>query len=136
MEISLFAIVSSEPLYRLSWLINQQLGWNLTEAPQIELLHQERKEIQPFFVFSYVDEAAGLRYSLIQNKGSKGALTATMRQIDFWLRIEGEGETDLQTMFSSIKGIKQIQLIQQFGLGDLKKEKSIFAPNLLDASND
>ena len=136
MEIALFAIVSSEPLYRLSWLINQQLGWNLTEAPQIALLHQERKEMQPFFVFSFVDEAARLRYSLIQNKGSKGALAATMRQIDFWLRIEGDGETDLQTMLANIKGITQIQLIQQFAQGDLKKEKNLFSPSLLDATND
>ena len=136
MKIALFAIVSSEPLYRLSWLINQQLGWNLTEAPHIALLHQERKEMQPFFVFSFVDEAARLRYSLIQNKGSKGALAATMRQIDFWLRIEGDGETDLQAMLANIKGIKQIQLIQQFGQGDLKKEKNLFSPSLLDAAND
>ena len=31
-QIKVLAVVSCEPLYRVAWLINQQIGWNLAES--------------------------------------------------------------------------------------------------------
>jgi len=136
MEIAVLAIVSSEPLYRLAWLINQQTGWGLAESTEIKIIHKERKEVQPFFVFSYHDEDKKCSYSLIQNKGERGPMIATMRQIDFWLRIDGNKLSDVQNLIDNLKEINQIQFVQKVEAGSMKKEKKLFSLDLFGNHND
>ncbi len=127
-EIGAIAIVSSEPLYRLCWLLNQHFGWSLSETGKLSLMHPERKEIQSFYAYCWHDEATNTKYLLIQNKGAQGPFDTTLKQADYWLRIEGGANiTDIS---AKIKSMNEIQLSQVIKRSDLKKNSFVFQPTL------
>lgn len=130
METTVIAIVSSESLYRLAWLINQQVELNLSEAEQIKIMHQQRKEIHSFFVFSHTDKEQKLRYSLIQNKSEHGPLVPSLKQIDYFFRIDSETSLATSEVMAKLKQIREIQLLQIVDAKNLKKGESIFSINL------
>lgn len=121
-----FGIVTSEPNYRLSWLINQSLNIALKETPPVKLYHQKRQVVQQFGRFSYLTNLDEL-YQLIQNKSEQGFLLEEYKQVDFLLKIEGLSE-DGKTILSKIKAIKNISLVFEIKPGQLKsKNRLIFS---------
>ena len=122
--IAVFAIVSYEPLYRLAWLVNQQLEWKLTESETINVMNKEHTVIQQFFSFAWRDAETGAAYNLIQNKGAQGPFDSTMKAIDYWLRIENV--SDVGSVLAELKKINGIQMVQEIKPTDLKKTSPVF----------
>lgn len=123
-QIKVLAVVSSEPLYRVAWLINQQLGWNLAESKALNVINKEHGEIQQFVVFSWSDAESGVSCHLIQNKGAQGALESSMRAVDYWLRIENVDNIDAITL--AIKNIAEVTMVHEMAPSDFKKSSPVF----------
>ncbi len=105
---SAIAIATDVPIYRLCWLINEVIGWNLTEG---EMLQTQKNNIaQTFFVFDWTDDMSGTKYSIIQNKSENGPFESSKKQFDYWLRIEGNADAEL--IAQALKMIKQIRFVQ------------------------
>ncbi len=120
-KVSAVAIVSSEPLYRLCWLINQQLGWQLAESEKLNVINPAYNEMQGFFMFDWIEQGTENHYYIIQNKGAQGLFDTTIKYVDYWLRIEGDA--DIANLCIKLKTVKEIQMIQPV---DRKKfEKSL-----------
>lgn len=128
--VSVAAIVTTEPLYRLCWLINQQLGWHLAESEKLNVLNPEFKQMQGFYVFAWSDESSEIRYYIIQNKGAQGPLDSSLKYADYWLRIEGNA--DIADVCSKIKNISEIQIIQPITKKQLAKNSLVFKNPLYD----
>ncbi|MBO7495878.1 MAG: IPExxxVDY family protein [Salinivirgaceae bacterium] len=122
--IKVLAVVSYEPLYRVAWLINQQLGWNLTESETLNVINKEHSQIQQFYVFSWNNPENDSAYYLIQNKGAQGALEPSLRAVDYWLRIENEENVD--DIMLNIKGLAGTQMVYEVKPSDLKKNSPVF----------
>lgn len=122
--IAALAIVSCEPLYRLAWLVNQQLGWALTESEPINIMNVDRAMIQQFFAFTWNDIENGTTFRLIQNKSPQGTFDSTMKAIDYWLRIENV--PDVSIIQGELKKISGIQMVQMINPSDLKKTSPVF----------
>ena len=120
---AIIAIVTCEPLYRLAWLINQQLGWNLAESAEISVIEKEHSIVRTFPVYSWSDDVNEAVYHLIQNKSAQGTIEPTIKNIDFWMRIENMADTD--SIEAGLKKISEIQIVQKFHLSDLKKTSPI-----------
>ena len=85
----LFGIVTSEPLYRLSWLINQALHLNLSADKPVRVMHSKRQVVQEFELFRFINEGEHI-FELFQNKGQQGSLIEEHKQTDFFFKIYGE----------------------------------------------
>jgi hypothetical protein len=123
----LFGIVTSEPNYRLSWLINQSLDISLKEAPAIKLYHQKRQIIQQFGMFNYTNNL-GFTYQLIHNKSEQGYLLEEYKQIDFLLKIKGES-SHAPGILQKLKEGKNISLAFEIKPGQLKSKNRLIFPN-------
>jgi hypothetical protein len=122
--IAVFAIVSCEPLYRLAWLVNQQLGWTLSESEPVNVMNKDRNMIQQFFAFAWRDAETEATFRLIQNKGAQGTFDPTMKTIDYWLRIENM--PNISNIQSELNKISEIQMVQKINPSDLKKTSPVF----------
>jgi hypothetical protein len=119
-EFFLIGIVTSEPLYRLSWLINEKLEIQLKEVAPIKTYHAKRQLMQEFALFQYIDED-DTNFQLFQNKNMHGYLIEEQKQTDFWLKIE-DSEISIDNFILKLKTIKNINLIFEVKPGLLKSK--------------
>lgn len=117
----LVGIVTSEPIYRLSWLINENIGIKLAEAKAIMHHHKTTKEIQSYTVFSFEDIEQGGLYELIQNKGVNGALIEEQKNMDFLLKVS-YSDINFNEFLKQIKSIENINLAHAIEPGSLKSK--------------
>ena len=121
----LFGIVTSEPLYRLSWLINQALHLNLSADKPVRVMHSKRQVVQEFELFRFINEGEHI-FELFQNKGQQGSLIEEHKQTDFFFKIYGENR-ESSFWISKLKTIKNISLVFEIKPGSLKsKNRLIF----------
>ena len=130
-EIVVLAVASSEPFYRVAWLINQQLGWSLAESQPICIMNKKYGSgIQQYCVFSWLDAENGANYHLVQNRGAQVvqgeqvALEPAMQTVDYWLRMENVEDT--VAIKRNIKNIREMQMVHEIKPSDLKKNSKIF----------
>ena len=81
----LIGIVTNLSSYKLSWLINSNIGFKLTQLDDI--IVENKNETQNFssYVFEDVSEVT---YNLISNKSDNGILIKKLKNIDFFIQIE------------------------------------------------
>lgn len=122
-DFTLIGLVTSEPIYRVSWLINEVLEIQLKEAHPHQTYHNKLQVIQEFSVFRCytADEAA---IQLIQNKSPQGLLIEEHKQIDFWLKID-DIALSTETLLKKLKAIKNISLAFEIKPGSLKSKSRL-----------
>jgi len=122
-EFILIGLVTSEPLYRLSWLVNDNLNIQLKEAPPAQVYHTKRQIIQEFSIFQF-DGIDTSFFQLIQNKSQQGFLIEEQKQVDYWLKIENSTliTTDL---LAKLKVLKNISLVFEIKPGSLKSKSRL-----------
>lgn len=124
----LIGLVTSEPIYKISWQINEKLSILLKEANPLQVYHQKKQLVQEFTKFSFI-APDNLNYHLLQNKGSQGFLVEEQKQVDFWLKIEDTSQ-DCDYLIQILKTIKNISLALKVEPGSLKsKSRLIFTEN-------
>lgn len=121
----LIGLVTSEPIYRLSWLLNQEFGLQLTDYKPIQLLHKQTKVIQSFTRFAYYDEANAF-YELIQNRGGNGLFVEEQKNVDFLLKIT-DGFVDGAEFASRTKVLENISLVIKLQPGSLKSKDRLIS---------
>ncbi|MBS3807174.1 MAG: IPExxxVDY family protein [Bacteroidales bacterium] len=123
----LIAIASHQSDYRLSWALNQQFNWHLTQTGDLVVKPPKDGKDQHFSRFSYSDPQDNA-YHLIANKSQDGFCIPSMTNIDFLLKITGNfTKADLQPVIEKIRNIDFV--ITAFILENLKekdKKKFIF----------
>lgn len=117
-DFTLLGIVSSEPIYRLAWLLNDTLKTTLSESTMIQMYHSKKCVIQDFAYFSEKVEG-DVVVELVANKGPHGLLIEEHKQIDFFLKIYNLTE-DFDKLKGLLKGIKNISLALEIKPGSLK----------------
>ncbi|MFO7656808.1 MAG: IPExxxVDY family protein [Bacteroidales bacterium] len=111
-------ISSHENDYRLSWAINNSLGFNLSKSDNLSLKNSKTGEIQQFSVFVFTDEDESCRYHLVSNRCDDGFLIPEYKNVDFFLLATGEIASYEFDLF--IANLKQIEIITlAFAVSDL-----------------
>lgn len=107
-------ISSHENDYRLSWAINNQLGFEFSQIPNLKIYNDKISEDQDFSMFSYNDESKFIKYYLISNTCENGFLLPEYKNIDFLLLVYGEvSDNDLELLVNKLKNIEIINLAFQ-----------------------
>ncbi len=104
-DYKLIAIAAHQNDYRLSWAINTQLQFHFVRCDDLEIKTKE-DILQCFTMYHYVDENTLLNYHLISNRSEYGLLFKEHINIDFFLKIFGDSNTnELQNLLQSIKSV-------------------------------
>lgn len=120
---TLIGLVTSEPIYRTSWLINEALEIQLKETPPHQTYHNKLQVVQEFSIFRfYTDNECTMH--LIQNKSPHGFLIEEHKQVDFWLKIENSS-TPSASFLQKLKAVKNISLAFEIKPGSLKSKSRL-----------
>ena len=111
----LLGIVSSEPDYRLSVMLNRHLGIDLRKNPE-EITEGSGDKTRSYSVFT----TAPLTFSLISNRSMGGTLLRKLKNIDFLLQIHGTPDRkQAGALAASLRGIPEVTAVFLFDSRDL-----------------
>jgi len=100
----LLGISSHENDYRLSWGINENLGFRLVKTDNHKSFNQRLKEIQEFSTYSFADTDNANSYRLIANRCDNGFLLDELKNIDFLLLIEPDDASfDIRELMAKVR---------------------------------
>lgn len=127
-EIYIIGISSHENDYRLSWAINNQLGFKFSRSANLEVYNDKISENQVFSVYSFSEDEYEIRYYLISNTSQNGFLLPEYRNVDFIFLVQGEvSQKELDGLLDRLKKIEIINLVFEISnLSPKSMEKFIF----------
>jgi hypothetical protein len=103
----ILGIVSAEPDYKLSLLINRMTGLSLRNSAPLNITGEE-DEIH-FSRFSFTGEDSGTTYSLIRNRSDAGLLFKQLRNIDYIFAVsDPESEADTETIAAQLRSTESV----------------------------
>lgn len=109
LDFVLIAVTTSLKDYRVCYLINKALSFNLTKTPDLEVDIHHGAEPVLFSIYHYNWEATETDFYFIANKGSDGYLIPEMRKADYFLLIRNYiDEDDLDNLISALNRIPEI----------------------------
>jgi hypothetical protein len=114
----LLGLVSSEPDYKLSLLLNKKFGISLRNATPLKMSEDHKTDLL-FSRFSNNDDPADLILTLICNRSGKNFLLKKLKNIDYLLQIQtSEKNIDLNKL---IPGLREIATVTAVFNLDLNK---------------
>ncbi|MBI9067162.1 MAG: IPExxxVDY family protein [Salinivirgaceae bacterium] len=120
----LIGIVCSEPIYKLSYLINETISIRLKEHETLKIFNSKRNMYQAFQCFDFLSDETKEYYELIHNKGVQGVLIEEHKRVDFFLKIENCLENP-SSIIALINNIKNISLAFEIKLDSLKSKNNL-----------
>ncbi len=107
----ILGISSHENDYRLSWALNQYLGFHLIKSENHSVYDQKLNENQEFSVYSWLNDQS-ISYRLISNRCDNGFLLEEFRNIDFILIVEPDAGNEFTSdLLLSIKMIPFVSAV-------------------------
>lgn len=120
-----FGISSHENDYRLSWSINEHMGFHLAKTNNHIAFNTRLKVNQEFSMYIFYQE--GFTYRLISNRCDNGFLLEELKNIDFLLLIEeNEASFPVNDFITSIRSIPFIAAVFKIELNSLKNKNRLF----------
>ena len=125
-DFGLIGISCPENDYRISWILNTELGIQLNRKEDLEVYHKRLDEPQAFHQFQYYDEETLLDYRLLSNKCENGYLLEEMSNIDYLLQISGEmQESFLNQLVKQLNAMESIAIAFRLKPGSLRSKKKL-----------
>jgi len=107
-------IVSTEPDYRLSVMLNRHLGIDLRKKPE-EITEESGNVTHSYSVFT----TAPLTFSLISNRSMGTTLLRKLKNIDFLLNIHGTPDRkQAEELAASLRSIPEVTAVFLFDSSD------------------
>ena len=111
----ILGIVSSEPDYRLSVMLNRHLGTDLRKKPE-EITEGSGEKTHSYSVFT----SAPLTFSLVSNRSMGGTLIRKLKNIDFLLLIHGAPDRKLaEKLAAEVRNIPEVTAVFLFDSREL-----------------
>jgi hypothetical protein len=106
-EDALFGIVSPEPDYKLSLVLNKKLKISLRNNSPVII--DPSRDNQVFSRFSWHDSSSDESYNLVANRSGSNFLLKNLKNIDYILRVhEPERNKSIERVKSALKGTESI----------------------------
>lgn len=111
-DFSIWGINAAMEDYRVCWHLNELLHWKLKRISDIEYYSPKLKEYKSFHAFSYNNEMDFYTLEFIQNKKDGQILIPELKNIDYFLLLNGEedyfDESSFLASFSKVTAIQNI----------------------------
>lgn len=122
--------------YRLSYLLNHSLEFNLKKLDDFSYVLPGKKEPEVFSLFYYRDEDQPNSYYLVSNKNDENYLLPEMRQMDFLLIIEGAFKKSRKDiLLKNIRDTKNVLAAYEIRFNELKNFENILIDLELHMTN-
>lgn len=114
-KVILLGLVTIESDLKLSWVLNQTFGIQLSRSENAVITAKTGLDIE-FSLYRYENENIHLRYSLLANKSGRSSFFEELKNIDFLFILKGEGldnefEKQIQSKLRQIPNITATILI-------------------------
>lgn len=109
-EVVLYGIVSSEPDYKLSLILNKKLGISLKNISPATINSSDGNELN-FSRFSCINGASDEAFTLISNRTGKNFLLKALRNIDYILRVQEPGLNNIEGLITTLRNTEAISAI-------------------------
>jgi hypothetical protein len=112
-DFDLIAINASVKEYKLAWVLNKSLGWNLAKKKNIEIEFTGNKNLS---VSNYFYKTEYQSFRLLKNRAEdleeqfNAFLIPELKNFDYFVMLENESDSfDLNSFISKIKQIPFVQ---------------------------
>lgn len=119
----LFGLSCHEREYRLAWYINKELGLLFTCEEDLKV-HQKSVESAHAF-YRHFDEDSELQIVLLQNRSSEGWVLPELKEIDFFIKVESDGEFEEEDFFQKLKKIPVVNACFKVDPNKLKNRENL-----------
>ncbi len=118
-DFRIVGLFCSERDYRLSWLLNRQLLFNLRRTSDFEYLPAKNTEHSFFSVFFYYDDSCRREYYLVSNRSGMGSsIFLSPPGLDYLLLVKlDDNRFDSSPIISKLRAIPQLSAA--YSLDDL-----------------
>ena len=121
----IFGISSHENDYRLSWALNEYLGFHFVKSQNHSIFNQKANVSQEFSVYTYTDNQE-IIYRLLSNRCDNGFFLEEFRNIDFIFTIQPqEIEFNSSQLLAKIKTIPFVSTAFSINPSLLKNKKRL-----------
>lgn len=122
----LLGVVSDEPDYKLCWLVNQQTGASYARADDLRIFSAKQNAEQLVSLFIHEDEQRFLTYRLIVNRTSEGYFLPELKNIDYFLHIQGEIiPENISQVIKKLNAIPAVRMCVPVDLGKVKEREKL-----------
>ncbi len=110
--------------YKIAWAINKALEWDFEREEDLLLTS---KDIESHFAFYNYDESEDFRsYHLISNRSKNGYLVPERKEIDYFLELKGEFDSDqIDNIIAKVKGINIVLMSFEIDPQELKSKNNL-----------
>jgi len=110
LDFVLIAVTSTQKDYRICYLINKYLNFNLARVDDLEVnIYPNSAEPVPFSMYQHYWEASETTFYFIANRGVDGLLIPEMREADYFLMIKNYiDDEDLNDIINGLNKIPEI----------------------------
>ena len=120
-SIFIAGIASHENDYRISWALNDTLGWKLAKTENHLSLNKRLNVTQEFSKYSFHTNESSPSFTLLSNRCDNGFLLEQYKNIDFVLIIEDPaGHYNFSEFTAQLKNVPFISAVFPFEPKNLK----------------
>jgi len=124
-ESLLFGIVSAEPDYKLSLILNRKLGISLRNTDPV-IIHDEPDPELTFSRFSDSFSPTGTIFDLVSNRAGKSCFIKKLKKIDYIFQIYNiDNEPDINRILSVLREIECVTGVFKIGPDTSGKERNL-----------
>ena len=108
-EFLLVGISCHEKDYRLSWSINNKLGFEFKKSEDLEIKEKRKKEPAHYSLYLYEQKEEHREFYIIANRSKNNFLIPEQKQADYFIMVTGTISQQEKELF--IKSLKEIDMV-------------------------
>ena len=122
LKFELIGINSREKDFRLAWLLNNALGWELERKAPYRL--ETKDQNSEHEMFQFISERNHYTIHLISNRSLQGVLLQEYAQLEYLLKVEGR--EDIEELVKQVRKINNVLAAFHLSQESLKHVSHLF----------
>ena len=122
---SLLGISSHENDYRISWALNEHLGFRFGKIENHTFFNPKFGETLAFSQYIFKNDENSHTYRLISNRCDNGFLLEEYKNIDFFLLVDSIEKSQVQQLVIQVKTIPFVSAVFPIDFGLLKNRSRL-----------
>jgi hypothetical protein len=119
-EFFLFGLVSSEPDYKLSQIINKKFRISLKNISPLKITENTGSEMS-FSRFSHTDDSTGIAFNLFSNRSGNNYLIRKLKNVDYIFQLhDPENENNIDYISANLREIESVNAVFTIDLNTFK----------------
>ena len=119
-EYIIFGLVSSEPDYKLSQIINKKFRISLKNSSPVKITDDAVSE-QSFSRFSHTNDSTGITFNLFSNRSGNNFLLRKLKNVDYIFQLhDPENEKNIDSITTDLREIESINAVFTIDLNAFK----------------